>query len=288
MAVHNILVPVTGQKDCEMAIDAALILAKRFKAHVVGLHIKGNPLGKLPFFEESLALRGINREFEDLRRNVWHTEEAARSQFETSRLRHDVPIAEVPGPDPGTTASFQIVARRSANTLSEAARVFDLVVMAATRATTEEDGLQSLKGVLIDSGRPVLMTPEILPATLGDNIFLAWNRSTQSARAVAAASTFIDTASQVTIGYVGTGAKSGPAPEELARSLIWRGVEVELHHIEPEGTSVGALLLQHVEELGSDLLVMGAYSHSRVRELILGGVTQHVLRNASVPVLMVH
>lgn len=288
MAIYNILVPVTGHRECEAAINASMLLAKRFGSHVVGLHVKGNPLGRLPFIEESLALRGINREFENLRRNVWHTEDAARTQFETSRQQHAVPVAEAPRPRSKATASFQITARRSANTLSETARIFDLVVMPATGANNNEDPLQSLKGVLIDSGRPVLVAPENLPSTIGERIFIAWNRSAQSARAVAAAGVFIDTASWITIGHVGTGAKTGPAAEELAYSLSWRGIEADLCHIEPEGTPVGELLLKHVEKLGSDLLVMGAYSHSRMRELILGGVTQHVLRNASVPVLMVH
>ena len=67
MTVFNILVPVTGQKECESAIDAALMIAERFKAHLVGLHIKGNPLGKLPYIDEGLAQRDIAREFDNLR-----------------------------------------------------------------------------------------------------------------------------------------------------------------------------------------------------------------------------
>ncbi len=286
--VCTILVPVTGHRECEPAIDAALLMARRFEAHLVGLHIKGNPLGKLPFIDESLAQRDIAREFENLRRNILYTEEGARAQFETSRVRHDVPLAEAPGPKSSATASFQITARRSANTLSETARIYDLVVMPAAGTIADEDAVQALEGVLFGSGRPVLVAPSMVAKTIGTELFVAWNRSAQSARAVSAATNFIDTASKITIGYVSTGAKAGPTPEELASSLAWSGIKADLCHIEPTGTPVGELLLTHAENLGTDLMIMGAYSHSRLRDIILGGVTRHILRNASLPVLMVH
>ena len=86
-------------------------------------------------------------------------------------------------------------------------------------------------------------------------------------------------ASKITIGFVGTGAEAGPTAEELANSLAWRGIKADLCHIEPAGTPVGELLLTHAENLGTDLMIMGAYSRSRLRDMILSGVTRHVARS---------
>lgn len=288
MTLYNILVPVTGEDDCEPAIVTAFLLAKRFDAHLVGLHVKGNPLGKLPFVDESLAQRDIAREFGNLRRHVLYTEETARAQFETLRVQQDVPSAEIAGDEPRASAYFQIIARRTGSTLAEVGRTFDLAVMPTTGSIADDDAIQAVEGLLFGSGRPVLVTPRTPPKYIGTHLFLTWNRSAQSARAIAAAAALIDNASKVTIGYVSTGAKDGPTPEELASSLAWRGIDAEVKRIPPGGPPVAELLISHAENAGADLMVMGAYSHSRLRELVLGGVTRHILRHVALPVLMVH
>ena len=160
--------------------------------------------------------------------------------------------------------------------------------MSAAGKIADEDALQSVAGVLYDSGRPVLVTPKVLPKTLGTNLFVTWNRSAQSARAVAAATQFIDAASKVSVAYVNTGAKVGRTLEEIASSLAWRGVQVDLCRITHDGEPVAELLLTHAKNAGADLMVMGAYSHSRLRDLVLGGVTRHILSDVTLPILMTH
>ena len=289
MTYRNILVPVTGDAECGPAIDAALQLASRFDAHLVGLHVKVSSLEKLSFFDEGLAQpKDISRQLANLRRNISYSEEAARTQFEARRRQVDMPVEEEPLEQARATASFQVIARRSETTLAEVARIYDLVVMPAVGTVAGDEALQAVVGVLFGSGRPVLVIPKDVPEALGTNLFVSWNRSAQSARAVAAAAAFIEAASRVTVAYVNTGAKAGPTLEEVVASLAWRGVAANAQRINPQGESVAQLLVSHAESAGADLMVMGAYSHSRLRDFVLGGVTQQILRNVTLPILMMH
>ncbi len=85
---------------------------------------------------------------------------------------------------------------------------------------------------------------------------------------------------------VTTGAKQGPEPEEVAANLAWHGVAAEVKRLEPDVRSLGDVLLEDAREIGADLLVMGAYSQSRLRDRIPGGVTRAILNRAELPVLM--
>jgi nucleotide-binding universal stress UspA family protein len=87
---------------------------------------------------------------------------------------------------------------------------------------------------------------------------------------------------------VATGAKSGPSAEEIAENLAWHGIATEVREIAPDYRSVGEVVLAEASAISADLLVMGAYSHSRIRQMILGGVTQHVFTHATLPVFMAH
>ena len=123
---------------------------------------------------------------------------------------------------------------------------------------------------------------------LGERIFIAWNRSAQSARAVAGAMPFLERATQVVIAYVDTGAKEGPGPEELQAGLAWHDIDATVKRIAPGGASVAQLIGLAAADVGADLLVMGAYSHNRLREMVLGGVTNSILDHTTLPVLMMH
>ena len=99
---------------------------------------------------------------------------------------------------------------------------------------------------------------------------------------------FLTCAKRVIICAVATGAKQGPSPEDVARTLAWHDIETEVKEITPDGRSVGRVLLDEAKEVEANLLVMGAYSHSRLREMILGGVTKYVIEHAELPVLLAH
>ena len=123
--------------------------------------------------------------------------------------------------------------------------------------------------------------------TIGERVAIAWNDSAEAARALAFALPFVEAASVVHVLTAETWRTQFEATEDLADYLEWRGIMCERRAIEAED-DVGAALLQAASAAGADLLVMGGYGRSRLRELVLGGVTRHVLTHAQLPVLLAH
>ncbi|MBD0275797.1 MAG: universal stress protein, partial [Acetobacteraceae bacterium] len=144
----------------------------------------------------------------------------------------------------------------------------------------------ALHAVLFDSGRPVLIAPREAPTSIATRVCCAWNGTAESAAAVAAALPFLHVAQAVRLLYADEYQRRGPGVEGIRAYLRWHEIEAEAKLFKPQTKDVGAGLLGAARDFGADLLCMGAYSHSRLRQLILGGVTRHVLENSDMPVLM--
>jgi nucleotide-binding universal stress UspA family protein len=126
-----------------------------------------------------------------------------------------------------------------------------------------------------------------MPAAIGDTIAVAWNGSTESTRAVAGALPLLMNADQIHILTAASPRTEVERGDGLAKYLSWHGVSCEHHPMYPTN-EVGAALLTTSRELGADLLVMGGYGRSRVRELVFGGVTRTVLGQYDLPILLAH
>jgi len=144
----------------------------------------------------------------------------------------------------------------------------------------------ALHAVLFDSGRPVLISPQAAPATIGTRVCIAWNGTAESAASVLAALPWMQRAEAVRILSAEGYQRRGPAAPDLLSYLHLHGVHPDVHTFHTVSGSVGAGLLAAASQFDCDLLSMGAYSHSRLRQLILGGVTRHVLERANLPVMM--
>ncbi len=169
------------------------------------------------------------------------------------------------------------------------ARVHDLVVS----ATAGEDEMfqgSMASALLFESGRPVLFMPERAGGPYPfERIVIAWDGSAQAARAVGDAHAFLDLAKSASIVCV-TGEKdlSRAIPgAELAERIAHHDVEVSVADLPLKG-SVAEVVLAHAQSVGAGLIVMGAYAHSRWRQLVLGGATRDMLRTTRLPVLMAH
>ena len=145
-----------------------------------------------------------------------------------------------------------------------------------------------LEAALFDSGRPVLIAPPSAPRSLATNILIAWNRSTEQARATAFAMPLLKRAERVTILTVESATVAGPSGEDLARSLAAHGIVAATITLASSKANAGDTILKKAAELGCDLIVKGAYTQSRLRQMIFGGTTRHILTKADLPVLMAH
>jgi nucleotide-binding universal stress UspA family protein len=144
----------------------------------------------------------------------------------------------------------------------------------------------ALHAVLFDSAQPVLIAPRIPPATIGRRICLGWNGLAESASAVWAALPWLHRAQALRILWAQSYQRHGPLAPELENYLAAHGLIADRAAFRPIDNVVGAGLLAAAKEFACDLLVMGAYSHSRLRQLILGGVTRHVLEHTTIPLMM--
>jgi len=145
----------------------------------------------------------------------------------------------------------------------------------------------AIESGLFESGRPVLLSPPSPPRQIATNVLIAWNCSTEQARATALAMPLIQKADRVTVLTVtGGAAVPGPSAEQLVRYLQRNGIVAELMRGELDGRSTGEAILATAQSLSCDLLIKGAYTQSRLRQMIFGGTTKHVLANAALPVLL--
>ena len=169
----------------------------------------------------------------------------------------------------------------------------DLVIL-GQRIPDHDTGLYRPEDVILSCSRPVLVVPYAgrRPDRIGENVLIAWNGSREASRAVQDALPFMSASSAVTVLLVDPDDEL--ADVELAQDLVAHlgrhGVNAKTQMIRHDlaTLAVSDTILTHVAELDADLLVMGAYSHSRFREIILGGVTRDILRDMNVPVLMAH
>ncbi|HYF56900.1 MAG TPA: universal stress protein [Salinarimonas sp.] len=168
-------------------------------------------------------------------------------------------------------------------------RVFDLIVLGRPGRDRASPGMATLEAALFESGRPILIAPPVAPATLGRRVVIAWNGSTETARATAFAMPFLARAEAVTVLTAEGGTVPGPTGEQLARSLQAHGIPAEARTV-PGGQvrGGGEAILAQAAAQDCDLLIKGAYTQSRIRQMIFGGATSHILAEARLPVLMAH
>src|SRR5579883_1189196 len=242
MPIRKLLLPLTGTAAGEAALATALMVARRWDAHVLALHVRVDS-------------------------------------------RDVAPLAG-PTARRGPTASFAAVTGREEDIVAQQARLADLTVVPHPEAGEDVSSSDALHAVLFDSGKPVLIAPQIAPAAIGTRICLGWNGTAESASAVTAALPWLQRAEAVRILSAEGYQRRGPAAPELAAYLALHGVHADIEMFGARGGTVGAGMLAAAADFGCDLLAMGAYSHSRLRQLILGGVTRHVLEHARLPVMM--
>ncbi|CAO3408884.1 universal stress protein [Azospirillum largimobile] len=277
--MKKVLVPLTGRPLDRRAVASAFLVADRFGAHVEGLSVM--PQVEIRTSIESAA---IPKALVEQLIRIGQAEQAevvdaAHHLFDEFRGRHG-----------GVAASWQQATGPLAETVSEEARLADIAVIAQASDGTNAMG-PVIEAALFGSGRPLLLAPKAEPATLGDTVAVAWDGGAAAARAVASAIPFLHRAGKVVVLSTDTPQESRSAdPERLTQYLALHGIVATVQRIAVSSSQgVSRALLENAQSLGCDLLVMGGYGHSRVRERVWGGVTLDILREPpTLPILMAH
>ncbi len=294
--IRTILVPV---EDSHMpsSLETAFHLARALGSHVIGLHVQDDPTAMMPLIGEGMSSGMIEEMMAAAERQGTARSADAHALFEHLRQKHDVALQDAPppiGPEGDglrnqATAQWLIMTGREDDLMACRSRLVDLVVMSRSTMAADASFQMILNAILMESGKPLLLAPPVATATVGKHIAIAWNGSAEAARAVSSALPLLVAAEKVTILTVPETAQGAghTKAEELARYLAWHGVAAAGETL-GSGGNAGTVLLSACQTIGADLLVMGAYTHSRLRQLILGGVTQHVLAHAEIACLLRH
>ncbi len=284
-----ILVPATGADTDMPVFRTAIGMARASLGHVVFLHARLD----VQRLAASVAAGGVGGAagfgdvLQSLEQAAAQTEARAWQQVLTFCRQEKIALADSPLAE-RPSASWHTQIGDEARMMAAYSRTADVTVLGRQGDNGAAD-LRLLQTVLLDSGRPILLTPDRPPQHLGRHVAIAWKESREAARAVAFALPSLAAADRVTIVSVEEDARTAvEACERLRHALIWHNTATTMRHIKPEGREPVEALLAAVAAQGADLLVMGGYGHSRLREVVFGGVTRRVLQAADVPVLMAH
>ena len=288
MSIKTILVPLSGVESDSVALSAAFAVARQFDAHVDSLFVKLDPRDAVPMLGEGMSGAMVDEIMRAAESEANTHLTAARRHFEEVVRREQVDLREGPPAPEGISARWRELVGRAEELVPLEGRLADLLVFADAEIDRDAQAYATLETALLGATRPLLLAPKGGITSIGKRIAVAWNGGPESARAVAGAMPFLRRAESVHVLTAETSATPAAAGRRIAEYLAWHDVNCQLTIAKPGSEPVGQLLMNKAAELGADLLVMGGYGHSRMRELILGGVTRYVLGHAGLPVLMAH
>ena len=281
MSYKDLLVVLDSDASARERIEIAAALAERFSAHLVGLYPLPMPEAPRHFGYYDPAL--LNPFFEELRARARDAADKTREVFEHIASLH------------GVSAEWREIPEGADADPAVHARYADLAILGQLDPDSGEPDMirPRPEQVTLASGRPILVVPYAgnFPS-LGRRVVIGWNASREAARAVNDAMPLLTAAEIVSILTIDP--REGPRAHgelpgaDISLHLARHGVKAEIERTVSPDLPVGEALLSRAADLGADLLVMGAYGHSRARELLLGGATRSLLRSMTLPVLMSH
>lgn len=284
----NLLVPTTGGPGDAAVFATARLAAQTFGAHLEFLHVRVDTSEVLMSMTAGGVGGGdaVQVVIDRMDAEADATATTARQAVADLLAGAGIPLRDEPD---GSVPSAQISQETGNQSawVAQYGRFADLVLMG--RGGPDDGAAETLEAALMDTGKPLLIAPATAPDTLGKRIVIAWKDTPEAARAVSCALPFIGQADQVTIVTVLDDADAkDESGSRLLRGLRWHNKAVEVRTLLRGSASAADVLHREAEALGADLMVMGGYSHSRLREVVFGGFTRRTLGNAGIPVLMAH
>jgi nucleotide-binding universal stress UspA family protein len=275
-----ILVPVEPHNRVQSVLESALLLGRKFNAHIEGFALRP-AMGNLVTMDPVSSLTVVS-----LRDNDAEIVKQAQGIFESFMQEKGVPATD------GAAAAVSYAWRNEVpdgdEFVGDYGRVFDIIVLGRPGGSPQSPRMNTFEAALFESGRPILLAPPQPPHTIGDTVLIAWNCSTEQSRATALAMPLLQKAKRVIVCTVEGATVPGPTGEQIARYLRMNDVPTEAITVSAGQRRPGEVLLAQAAALGCDLVVKGAYTQSRLRQMIFGGTTQHIITKATLPVLLAH
>jgi len=280
MSFKDLLVVVDHARNCGRRIDLAARIAGDFEAHLTGLYVTTVP------YLQPAVLAEFPVDVRDMQ---------TRALAEAAARARGLFAERVEGAGFALTTEWREDEGDVADQASLHARYADLTVIGQTDPDDVPLGASEdlPERLILGAGRPVLVVPYAGRfESIGRRVLLAWNATREASRAANDALPFLKRAERVTVlsvnPSIGPGGHGDVPGADIALHLARHGVRAEAASVTTSDVSVDDMLLSQAADAGADLLVMGAYGHSRLGELILGSATRHILRQITVPVFMSH
>jgi nucleotide-binding universal stress UspA family protein len=278
MSLKTILVHLDRSKRSQQRLDAAVRIAADFRAQLVGVYLVDHT-ELAPSVAALLPSDLVER----------RSREHADAQGESEAVFRRTTAAA------GIGAEWRAPAGPPLDAAVAHGRCADLFVLGQSDSADPESVFvdELIATTILATARPALIIPHVgVRPTLGENALVAWDSGREASRALADALPLLERAKSVTVVAVnqdsGAHAVDGPAVARLTTYLHAHGIAAVVDRDSVADISIGERLLSRAADLGSDLIVMGGYAHTRLRELVLGGVTRTMLAEMTVPVLMSH
>lgn len=287
MSFKTLLMPIRDSDTSAELMETGVLVSKRFNAHLDLLFVHADPKEMLPYATLGLSSSMKASVLESAERAG--NEEANRLKSKLDELcnNHGVPRS-ARGESPGKPSVGWLDERGLRNMLiGHLGRLADAVIMPKPMRISPPP--RSFEAAVRETGRPVFMVPrKTVHPMLSKHVAIGWNNSKEAAHAMAIAHHCLREADSVTVMVTEKRVNQRPSAEEVVIYLKCHGIAAKIGMLDVRHRSVGEALLAQSKEAGVDLLVVGGYSRSRLRGMVMGGVTEHLLQHAELPVLMVH
>ena len=283
--MKTILLPYHDEEAARSALSTAILVAKRFDSYLEGLLVMGAPHVALSFGPGMT----VPPEYLSFAAQEWRRfADGARRDFLKITGNGGLPFRELESAGEGAAAGWREIEGRESEIIGTYGRLFDLIVIGRTKTGAGAPWRESCETALFESGRPVLLASADAPKTIGKVVVVAWNGSTESARTVAFGMPLLIGAERVEVLSVEGHMVAGPSGSQVTSHLLRHGIPASSRTLAPGQRPAGEAILDEAGDLGADLVLKGAFTRSRFRQVVFGGTTQHIMDFATVPVLLAH
>ncbi|MEJ0011240.1 MAG: universal stress protein [Bauldia sp.] len=274
---RTILVHADNVRDSTPRIALAADLARRFNATLIGV-TAGLPRLPIEIYDAGLGTVAVGPDYTEQDRKQLEAEfSKAEATFDRTTK------------GAGLETSWRATFGPPSEAIVAAAIAADLVVVGpGDRSLLGDLSVASAADVVLRSGRPVLVVPDNVQQAAAKTVVVAWKNTTEAQRAIADALPFMKDAESVVLAAISEGGERPPNLPDAVAFLLRHGIAAKSELIDPKGAAIGDVLLDFARRAQADLVVAGAYGHSRFREWVFGGVTRALLMRSTVPVLFSH
>lgn len=289
MPVKTILAPLLGENRDRQTLNMALALARLSAGHVQAAFFHCDPRDAVsPQIGDGMSGGMIDSLMVVAQEQANAAARRARAAFDDWQGEDGIETTAVPAETSAVTASFEEIKGDLEKEVTRYGRLADIICTLSAGEDGSTDREIVFESALMASGRMVVQGPATAAVKPITHIAIAWNESREAARAVALAMPLLEVVEHVTV-LAGTSNVVKPeGVEQFCASLKWHGVEATQRLFTPDSRRMSDQLQEEAEKAGAELLLLGAYSHSRLRETVFGGVTDDIVKGCRLPVLMAH